>query len=970
MLQSLYSLLQKKVYYMYLFIRNFFSSIFLIASFAYGDIVWEENFNDPAIDQKGATGSNTGATTDMTGITKWSIDVTGAALTATSDWFRVQNGLFEARDTDGDAVWESETIDITGLSDVNFTLEASEIGDIEGGNTINTDYMDVYYSLNGGTFQRIPNWNNLGSTDHTLLGDTPADADWGTTTVSQSIINGNSSLKIRVVMKDSAGDEYLRIDNVKVETSTTVPVTIAYVYPEVYGESLEVAFSTASETANIGFNIYAIKDKVWIKLNDELIDGALDSFEPKMYNFSIDFDEEIKFNKIGIAGVDITGKEDRHGPFKVGKVRGKKTALRPVNWKKVRQQVKAERKSRKAKKKARKAVRKETRQILKNENVIFKVSNNARYRVTHQELLELGINLQGIKTNRIALSFKGAGIARHIEETRNGKWTDNSALTFIGKKPNVTDALYVKENHYRLSLRKKLVIESGEIEPLTVKKTVVEKNLKYAYTMPLDDPFYEGFFYTVNADNTASYSSHFDLPTISQTGSATLNIYAAVTTEGSHRMSISLNDTHIKDTTASNRTPWIITTEIENSLLQESDNTLTFTLYGENDGMDIVAYDKLAIQSHMQEEIPAQSPEILREEKLSKKSLKVKKRTNYLIIAHPLFMNETLDEYVTHRQSEGWKIKVVSVKDIYTAYSDGMAIPEAITQYIKDATDRGVHHVQLIGASNYDYHDYLGLGSVSFIPSLYTLTNRFISYTPSDASYVMGENNLPRVAIGRWPVRTVEEFRNVIDKTLSWQSDYQNALLIADQTDSKGNVFTSQMNKMEEKMKVNGYLSKSVYLDRYNETLGEEGITAAREDIAQNMMSGVSIISYSGHGSPTQWSPSGLLQQSDIKDIDTGSVAPLALPFSCMATYADSPMNDTMTHQLSNSRNGAVAIYGATTYSTYANNGMMIGQVFERLTQGETLGEAIMQSKHEIGSNYSDVIKNGNLLGDVTLKIK
>lgn len=77
-----------------------------------------------------------------------------------------------------------------------------------------------------------------------------------------------------------------------------------------------------------------------------------------------------------------------------------------------------------------------------------------------------------------------------------------------------------------------------------------------------------------------------------------------------------------------------------------------------------------------------------------------------------------------------------------------------------------------------------------------------------------------------------------------------------------------------------------------------------------------------------------------------------------------------MTHQFSASQNGAVAIYGATTYSTYADNGMIIGKVFERLTLGETLGEAIMHSKYEMGSSYENLIKNGNLLGDVTLKIK
>lgn len=460
-------------------------------------------------------------------------------------------------------------------------------------------------------------------------------------------------------------------------------------------------------------------------------------------------------------------------------------------------------------------------------------------------------------------------MARHIEEVKNGRWTSKSALTFMGEKPNKTDALYVKQNHYRLSLKTKWVVEGEAFEPHTVKETIIDKNKKYAYTMPLDDPFYEEFFYTMNADDTASHTTHFDLPEVSNVGSSTLSIYAGVTTEGSHRMSVSLNGSTIKETTSQDRSKWIITTEIDNSLLQETYNTLTLTLYGENDGIDIVAYDKLIIQSDTEEAIPAESVEIGTEEKLWTKSLKLEDNTDYLIITHPLFMNATLDTYVTQRQSDGWKIKVVNVEDIYAVYSDGMTIPEAITSYISYVSRRGVGHVQLIGASNYDYHDYLGLGAVSLIPSLYTLTNRFISYTPSDACYVMGKNNLPKLAIGRWPVRTVEEFEHIVEKTLSWQTDHLSALLIADQTDHKGNVFTPQMQVMEEKMKSNGYLTTNVYLDALNETLGEESVTVARDEIAQSMMSGVSIISYSGHGSPTQWSSVGLLNESDIEAIDT-----------------------------------------------------------------------------------------------------
>lgn len=184
---------------MNVFIRNIFITLLLVSSYSLADVVWEENFNDLAIDQKGATGSSTGSVIDMTGVTKWSIDVSGAALTATTDWFRVENSLFEARDIDGDAIWESESIDITGLSDVNFTLEASELGTLEGEGSSGIDYFDVYYSIDGAAYLQIANLQGVVST-HTLVDD------FDSMTIAQVIGTGHTSLQIKVIMNNKASD--------------------------------------------------------------------------------------------------------------------------------------------------------------------------------------------------------------------------------------------------------------------------------------------------------------------------------------------------------------------------------------------------------------------------------------------------------------------------------------------------------------------------------------------------------------------------------------------------------------------------------------------------------------------------------------------------------------------------------------------------------------------------------------------
>ena len=76
-------------------------AIFLVLLFMGGvfstqaAIRWQEDFDDPAIDGKGATGN----TLDMDGVTKWDIDVSGASLTTSSDWEHYEGMYIEIPQT-------------------------------------------------------------------------------------------------------------------------------------------------------------------------------------------------------------------------------------------------------------------------------------------------------------------------------------------------------------------------------------------------------------------------------------------------------------------------------------------------------------------------------------------------------------------------------------------------------------------------------------------------------------------------------------------------------------------------------------------------------------------------------------------------------------------------------------------------------------------------------------------------------
>lgn len=181
--------------------------------------IYSEDFTGQ--NNKGAVGPT--PTIDLTGVT-WSVDVSSTSLTASTDWFQVRNEVFEARDIDGDAIWLSPSIDITGYTGVSFTLEAAEAGTMEPSDIFNTEYR-----IDGGT------WTS--ATTNGSLND-----DFTSATVSQTGLSG-SSLEIRVTMNNGAGTEYHRLDDIVVQGTVASTDT-------------RVNFASSSATVNEGDGTY------------------------------------------------------------------------------------------------------------------------------------------------------------------------------------------------------------------------------------------------------------------------------------------------------------------------------------------------------------------------------------------------------------------------------------------------------------------------------------------------------------------------------------------------------------------------------------------------------------------------------------------------------------------------------------------------------------------------------------------
>jgi hypothetical protein len=151
---------------------------------------------------------NVGGTTDLTGV-DWSIDTSDGSFTASSDYFAVQSGVFEAQDVDGDVTWTSESINISGYTDLEFSIDLGADGDFEASG----DVFKVEIVIDSGTpdslIEAVVDEGVSG--DPMFVGATQLSSTLATFT-NTSLGTGSSAV-IKVTANNNAGSELYRFDN-------------------------------------------------------------------------------------------------------------------------------------------------------------------------------------------------------------------------------------------------------------------------------------------------------------------------------------------------------------------------------------------------------------------------------------------------------------------------------------------------------------------------------------------------------------------------------------------------------------------------------------------------------------------------------------------------------------------------------------------------------------------------------------
>lgn len=266
---------------------------------------YSENFGTA---NKGVEGTCTGSahstcpTYDVTGI-DWSITGDASSL-GMGDMFKTTGGVLRAEDIDAEFCWISPTldIDIGGNVSISIDLVWAFYDDF-------SDYVDLEYSIDGGSFVQVPNYTSGLGTDHTVDGGvTGGGEDAGSETITVSGLSGNT-LDFRVCFDHNSVSEATTLDNISVPeagvTIASLPVTWGGFGVEQQGGSVKIQWSTLTEVNNQGFEIFRSQDnESWEKIGS--IDGMGFSQIPQSYTFT-DLEPIIGKNQYRLKQIDFNG---------------------------------------------------------------------------------------------------------------------------------------------------------------------------------------------------------------------------------------------------------------------------------------------------------------------------------------------------------------------------------------------------------------------------------------------------------------------------------------------------------------------------------------------------------------------------------------------------------------------------------------------------------------------------------------
>jgi hypothetical protein len=399
-------------------------------------------------------------------------------------------------------------------------------------------------------------------------------------------VTGPVGLGLIFSTSDSSTDP-LQKDTITSDISNPVPVTLSSFEARPTATGTRISWSTATATANLGFDLFAIDASGPVRLNPSLIRAeGFDSMEPRSYSYLAD---GVFAERFAIADVDVTGKATFHGPFAAGQAHGRPSRADLIDW----QQVREEHGARAAQRHAAVEAGDKGLGVGWGTSVPWyelKVDEPGIHRVSHDQLAEAGVDLSGRPASRIALTHRGAPVPIRVETGGSAVFGPGSFIEFIAE---AVDSLYTRTNVYRLHLNPSLarrVHVDGRPVPATgaaeffIDEVRTDDDNAYSPSSATDDPWYNTYW--LSRGNPVSETFVLDADDlVDGVGQASLEVLlwglTVMRDDPDHHVVVELNGVQLADQWFDGRTELRLSATIPPGVLRPGANEVRFLLPGD-----------------------------------------------------------------------------------------------------------------------------------------------------------------------------------------------------------------------------------------------------------------------------------------------------------------------------------------------------------------------------------------------------
>lgn len=372
--------------------------------------------------------------------------------------------------------------------------------------------------------------------------------------------------------------------------------------------------------------------------------------------------------------------------------------------------------------------------------------------------------------------------------------------------------------------------------------------------------------------------------------------------------------------------------------------------------------------------------------------------TDMVIVTYKDFLDQANRLANHHRIFDGLRVNVVTNEQVYNEFSSGSPDIAAIRDfarmlYQQPGDGNKLRYLLLFGDGSFDFKDRVpnNTNRVLTFQTKESL-NLVYSYASDDFYGILDANEgydatgLIDIGIGRFPVNTVEQAKNAVDKCIfyatnsqSSMGDWRNKLcFVADNGNS--NTHFRQVEKqicpLIAKIAPVYNLDK-IYIDAYKPVSTPSGqkCPEANAAITANVQNGALMINYTGHGGETGWAEEGILTIREIDSWTNYNNMPVFMTATCEFSRYDNPAFESAgEHVFLNPVGGGIALF---TTTRLANAGTNIGltlnfydTLFSKVN-GEypRFGDVIAYAKNKMGGYDASLVRNFVLLGDPAMQL-